>query len=174
MNTPSNSKNSPKPIISEDVADKLTSAYHTIFSLMASYGETIAVPTDKTGPKEWERVAARGFSALAARAAHIKEQEVAAFRQGVRDALAPHFDRARGEKAEYDALSPTLKAKLGAFPTFVTVPLSDVSDVFGEGTDIPVQVKKLTDMGYKMVKGANNTFSLRVDLPKSILEPAAL
>lgn len=161
-------KNAPLPIIGEDVEKKLLDAYHTIYALMASYGTPLTVPVESTGKAEWERVAVRGMNALSARQAHIREQEVAAFRQGVRDAISPHIDTARAEKEEYDSLSPTLRAKLGAFPTFITVPLSDVSDAFGEGATDQDMVKKLVAMSYKVSKGANGAYSLRVDLPKSM------
>jgi hypothetical protein len=174
MNSPTNtSKNAPLPIISEEDAETLTSAYHTIYALMASYGSAITVPVGKTGKAEWERAAARGFGALNARQAFLREQEVAAFRQGVRDAISPHIDAAREEKAEYDAAKAGMSEKvaklMAAFPTYINVPLAAVSDAFGEGVDVQGQVKKLVDMGYKVAKGANNTYSLRVDLPKSII-----
>jgi len=169
----SSQKNAQKPIISEEVADQLIGAYQTIYRLMATYGDALTTPVSETKRQDWERVAVRGLNALTALDAHRKEQEVAAFRQGVKDAIEPHLDRARADKEEYDALSPTLKARLGAFQTYILVPVSDVSEVFGEGVEVPVQVKKLTDMGYKVSKGANGTFSLRVDLPKSILGDSA-
>jgi hypothetical protein len=172
-NTTNTAKNSPKPIISEEVAEKLTSAYHTIFSLMSAYGELINTPVDKTGKEEWERTAARGFLALNARRAFLKEQEVAAFRQGVRDAIEPHIDAARAEKEEYDAAKASMSEKvaklMAPFPTHINVPMSEVSGAFGEGVDLQSQVKKLVDMGYKVTKGANGTYSLRIDLPKSIV-----
>lgn len=163
------SKNAPLPVISDEVAQELTDAYHTIYRVMAEYGTILTTPVSDTKPADWERAAVRGLKAYNARQAWIKEQEVAVFRQGVRDAISEHLDQARADKEEYDALSPTLRSKIGAFQTYILVPVTDVSHVFGEGVGVPEQVKKLTDMGYKLSKGANGAFSLRVDLPKSIL-----
>ena len=170
-----NANNAQKPIISAEVAEEITAAFHVIYRAMATYGSPLPTTSEAvaaTGAKDWERGAARGFAALAARQAWVKEQEVAAFRQGVRDAIQPHIDAAREEKEGYDAAKAGMSEKvaklLAPFPTFVLVPLSDVSDVFGAGVEIPSQVKKLTDMGYKVSKGANGAFSLRIDLPKSI------
>src|SRR5579863_10469385 len=112
----SSQKNAQKPIIS---------AYQTIYRLMADYGDALTTPVSETKRQDWERVAVRGLNALTALDAHRKEQEVAAFRQGVKDAISPHLDRAREDKEEYDALSPTLKARLGAFQTYILVPVSD-------------------------------------------------
>lgn len=162
-------KNAPKPLISEDVETQLMGAYKTILRLMNGYGETIAPTVEQAGRPEYERAAARGLIALNALQAHRKEQEVAAFRQGVKDAIAPHLDRAREEKAEFDSLSPSLRAKLGAFPTFVLVPLADVAAVF-EGASEPDMVKRLNQMSYKVNKSPNGAYSLKIDLPKSILE----
>lgn len=171
-NNTSNVRNAPKPIIPQDVADQLTDAYHTIYRLMASYGEVINTPVEQTGSKVWEATCARGFAALQARKAYLKEQEVAAFRQGVRDALEPHLDAARAEKEEYDAAKAAggiVARMLPAFPTYRDVSIDDVSHVFPEGTAVEVQVKKLSDMGYKLVKSSKGAYSLRIDLPKSIL-----
>lgn len=171
MNSPTNTaKNAPLPIVSEEVAAEITSAFHNLYRLLAGYSSTapLTMSVESTGRDEWERVAARGLSALKARQVYIQEQAVAQFRQGVRDAIAPHIDTAREDKAEYDSLSPTLKARVGAFQTHILVPLSDVSEVFPQGTQIPAQVKMLTDMGYKVSKSTAGAYSLRVELPASI------
>jgi hypothetical protein len=168
MNT-STSKPASKPIITDNVDSQITSAFQVLFNAVNTYGETVAPTFEQVGVKGWERLAARSLIAVAARQAHLKEQEVAAFRQGVRDAIEPHLDRARADKAEYDALSPTLKSRLGAFQTYILVPVSDMSEVFGSSVELPAQVKKLQDMGYKLSKSGNGTFHVRVDLPKSIL-----
>jgi len=174
MNTTTNTaKNAPKPLISEEVEGQLLGAYKTILRLMNGYGEPIAATLEQVGCREYERSAARGLNALTALQAHRKEQEVAAFRQGVKDAISPHLDTARADKEQYDALPATLKARVGAFATFILVPLSDMSGVFGEGADVQEQVKKLTQMGYKVSKSANGAYSVRVDLPKSILGDVA-
>ena len=169
-NNTSTAKNAPKPLISEEVEAQLLRAYRTILGVMNTYGETISPTVEQAGRPEYERAAARGLIALNALQAHRKEQEVAAFRQGVKDAIAPHLDTARADKEQYDALPATLKARVGAFATFILVPVSDMSGAFGEGVDVQEQVKKLTQMGYKVSKSASGSYSVRVDLPKSILE----
>ena len=174
MNTTTNTaKNAPKPIITDEVEAELTSHYTAILALMNTYGETITSTLDKAGRAEYERSAARGLIALTALQAHRKEQEVAAFRQSVKDAIAPHLDQARADKAEYDGMSATLRARIGAFQTYILVPMSDIVAAFPEGTTEQDAVKKLTQMSYKVSKSTNGTYSVRVDLPKSILENAA-
>lgn len=174
MNTTTNAaKNAPLPIVSEEVADQIVDAYHNLYRLLSTYGSVLTTPVSETGRDEWERVAARGLNALKARAAHIREQAVAEFRQGVRDAISPHIDQARQDKSEYDSMSPTLRARIGAFQTYILVPLTDVSAVFPEGTQVPAQVKMLTDMNYKVSKSANGAYSLRVELPTSITGASA-
>lgn len=171
--TPNTAKNAPKPIISDEVEAELTRAYVTILRLMNTYGETIAPTLEKAGRQEWERGASRGLNALTALQAHRKEQEVAAFRQGVKDAISPHLDTARADKEQYDALPASLRARVGAFQTFILVPVSDMSGVFGEGVPEAEQVLKLQKMGYKVSKSAQGSYSVRVDLPKSILGETA-
>lgn len=165
-------KNAPLPIISENVADDLTDAFKVIFDRMASHGAPLGITFDAAGRPEYERVAVRALDALKARQGYLKEQAVAQFRNGVRDAISPHIDAARAEKAEYDTLKATMSEKLAKmlapFPTYIMVPMSDVSEVFGEGVEVSAQVKKLVDMGYKVSKGQNNAYSLRIELPKSI------
>lgn len=165
MNTPN--KNVPKPIISDETEGALIGAFATILSHMATYGDTIS--TEKPGRAEFERAAVRAFNALDALRKDRQEREVAAYRAGVRDSLASYLDTARQEKSEYDSLSPTLRAKLGAFPTFVNVPVKDVAHVF-EGVQETDMVKKLITLGYKVSKSAQGALSLKIDLPKSILE----
>ena len=172
MNTTTNTaKNAPKPLISEDVEEKVMGAYKVLFSLLGTYGE--AIDGSKLNRAAYERISARGVNALLALQAHREEQEVAAFRQGVKDAISPHLDAARADKEQYDALPATLKARVGAFQTFILVPVSDMSGIFGEGVPEAEQVLKLQKMGYKVSKSAQNTYSLRIDLPKSILEGTA-
>jgi hypothetical protein len=169
MNNPSNvTKNAPKPIITDSVAQEITDAFQVLFNALNTYGEQVAPTFADADIAGWERVGARALNAYKARLTHLREQEVAEFRQGVRDAIVPHIDRARQDKAEYDALSPTLRARLGAFQTYILVPLSDVSDVFPQGTSVSEMVKKLTTMNYKVSKSANGAYSIRQELPASI------
>lgn len=169
MNTTVQNK-AAKPIISDETEAQILGAFRTLFTLMGNYGD--AIDSSKPGRAEFERIAARSVNALEALKADRREREVAMYRDAVRGVIASHLDTARQEKAEFDSLSPSLKAKLGAFPTFVYVPVSEVTEVFQGAPEADI-VKKLVAMSYKVAKTAGGALALKIDLPKSILEGSA-
>ena len=155
------------PIITDDVEGVIVESIHAIYNVMASHGTPL--PTwDKASSKEWGQAIERAGAALNALKAHRVEAEKAAFAEAVSEVFAPYFDTARADKADFDALPPSLRARLGVvFPTFVRVPLADLAGVF-PGVDVASQVKKLTTLGYKVGKEANGSYTVLVNLPTEI------
>jgi hypothetical protein len=177
MTTTTNSnKNAQKPIISQNVAEEITSVFVRLQQLLSATPEWLqGVDAQTTEGDKMRAVGGRAILAVAVRQEWLKEQEVAAFRDGVRAAILPHLDAARKAKEEYDAALASMSAAVRAmvkpapFPTYIHIPVSDMSEVFAEGTPVEEQVLKLKKMGYTIAKPANGAYSIRFDLPKSIL-----
>jgi len=80
------------------------------------------------------------------RAKNAQEQKV---RQALSKVLETYMATARKEKAEYDALSDSLKARLGAFDATAKVPVADLQGIL-ETSNPSVMIKKLHDLGLKI------------------------
>ena len=175
---PTNTATAFQPAIISD-----TSEERILEALEALYNITYTYKTDKEGPGAEvlpsfatckgdesfrRRITGRAHAALAVLEAHRKEQKVAAFRQGAREVILPYIETHRADMAEYASLSSSMKAKMGPFPTAVTIPVSDFAHIFATGTTVGSMVGTLKDLGYTLSKGKGDTFNVRVEVPVKV------
>jgi len=161
MNTPNVAT---KPIISEDQANEITSAFEALFASVNSYGQTIAPSFDVAGLDGWERSAARALAAIKARNAFLKEEALRAVRAAVREVVSPLINAHREAHGEYlsalETMPKVMRSLVREFPTTVDIPVSEFSTAL-EGTDSARHVSQLKELGYTLVK-VNGAFVVRV------------
>lgn len=150
-------------VISVEVAERIETSFSAIVHL-ASAVLGVEMPKDASDPEKWEKACVAALNAHSRFRKAQKEAKVRAFRQGCENVIAVARDAQKKAKEEYDALTPTLKALMPKFPTSVSIPVSDFSDIFPQGTT-PEQIRKLLkDMSYNVFKGTDGDFSVRVAL----------
>lgn len=138
--------------LSEDDADTLLSAIGKMHTVVRNMGE--GLPSwDKCSTKDRELVVVRALRMLEEKAKAERVVRHNALRAKLSGVFATYMDAARKEKAEFDAISPTLKVKLGiTFPDTVKVPVSEVAYIFGEGLTLEQVIHNLDNMSFKIGK----------------------
>lgn len=173
MNAPTNASNVVKlPIISDMSEERILDALRTLHSEIGTYGAALPSFDDMVADVgqgtdralDLARITNRAHKALGALTSHRKEEEVRAFRQGVKEALASAIELQGKARDAFLALPKEVRQFMPSFPTSVVVPVSDMSDVFPTGTPIEAQVKILHTMGYKVSK-KDKTYSIVTELP---------
>lgn len=154
-------------IMSEDDADTLLAAIGKMHSVVRNVGEGLPA-WDKCTAKDREVVVVRSLRMLEEKAKHERTIRHNALRAKLGGIFATYMNAAREEKAEFDAISPTLKAKLGiTFPDTVKVPVKAVVGCFGEGLTTEQVIHNLDNMSFKMGKGKDKGSEAYIILPFS-------
>ncbi len=161
----------PSRTVSEEVVSEVRGGLHTLYEMVKHMGE--ALPAfEKCGEKELERIAYRALSVMKAEAKYqqdvarqAKEAKRLAYRAKLQSVFAPHMETARQEKTAYDGLPASLKSKLGAFPTEVKVPVSEMMSIFGEGLTTEQVVDNLGSLDLKVGRGKEKNAPYYVILP---------
>ena len=135
----------------------------------AGKNEAINPSFDNLSTDEIGTVCVRAINAINAHEKRAKDAKDGKVRQAVNGVLETYFARARAEKEEYNALSDSLKARLGAFPTFVNVSVNDLQGVL-ETSNPSVMIKKLFDLGVckidaRSIAKAKEVKSIAIPLP---------
>jgi hypothetical protein len=175
MNTNTNAANVVKlPIISDVSEERILDALRTLHSVIGTYGAALPDFDDMLADVgqgtdqalNLGRITNRAHKALTALQQHRKEEEVRAFRQGVKEALQSAIEVQGAARDAFLALPKEVRQFMPSFPTTVVVPVSDMSDVFPTGTPIEAQVKLLHTMGYKVSK-KDKAYHIVTELPTS-------
>lgn len=161
---PTSEQKDPAPITAEQESE-IAHMLHKMYGIVGA------------GPLKWEecqndaarlKIVTNVVNALTYRRRFLRQQAFAKVRGELTTIFATYITTHRAEKEEYETLSPTLKAKLGAFPTEVKVPVKDLVSVFGEGAQEPGVAKILmSEMSYKLSDG-------RVKGPLCVILDAAM
>ena len=152
-------------VISQEDADTLMSAIRDMHSVVRNVGE--ALPSwEKCGLKDREAVVVRTLRMLEEKARHERIMRHNALRAKLAGIFVTYMNAAREEKAEFDAISPALKAKLGiTFPDTVKVPVNAVMGAFDEGLTLEQVIHNLDNMSFKIGKGKEKGAEAYIILP---------
>lgn len=160
-----NSSSATVQTISDDSADILIAALGEVYSVVQNYGDKEPLaPFNCDDAAQRETICVRALKALIHLQAVRAEEKVRRFRGAVQKVCDTYMDLACGEKEEFDGMSDNLRKRLGltTFPDTVAIPLGALVDSFPVGTPQETMIKMLHDMGYKVSKAKDNTFTLRV------------
>ncbi len=138
-------------LLSDDDADTLLASLRKMHDVVRNMGDALP-PWEKCNAVDHETIAARSLKLLTQRAKAEQARKINAIRAQLSGVFETHMNAAREEKAAYDALPATLKAKLGAFPETVKVPVSEIMGIFPTLTTEQV-VGNLTNLSFKLGKG---------------------
>jgi hypothetical protein len=104
-------------------------------------------------PKDYKVVHQQARALLSAKMVDRNEKRLSGIRIQIQSVVSTYMERARGAKAQLDALRVTMGeagAALPAFPKDVKVPLSEVRACFPTGTGDAQVFSDLEYMGYKL------------------------
>lgn len=167
---PTSTPKEPRALTSTEVS-VILAAFATIHATVNDVGETFTF--NDNDPASFDRVYNRATKALKRYKTAQREEMVRNLRSNLEGAFAPYLEAHATAKEEYDALSPTLKAMLPSFPTYVSVKLTDLSAHFPTGTSELNMVKMLADMKVECSKGKEKDAAILVRIPVSGI-PAAV
>lgn len=156
----------PKYELSQDDADTLEAGLSTLHGVVRNVGE--GLPSyEKCSLKDLETIAVRAVLLLREKAARAKEEKVRAIRAAVQGVFEAYMVQARKEKAEFDALSDSLKKRLGGtFPDTVQIPVSQLVACFDASLTTEQIIHNLSNlMSYKIGKGKERGSEAYVILP---------
>lgn len=156
--------------ISDEEADTITSALAMLHGIVKGANYSVAREKealgafDQSNTDQHQAIAVRAIKALIVRSEAMKLERVRQFRAGVEKVCRTYIDLAQMEKEEFDAMSDSLRARLGltTFPDMVSIPLGALVATFPDGMPQESMIKMLHDMGYKVGKGKDGAFTMRV------------
>lgn len=151
-------------IISDDVADRISSDFDSIVHLAQTHLGAV-MPEGATKSEMWEIAIQSAFKAHSRFRKAKKEERVREFRIGCEKVIAAARQDMATAMSEYASLSPTLKAMMPtpafaapvdtsgkAKPIMCEIPVSDFSDIFPDGTKAERILALLKDMSYTIRK----------------------
>jgi hypothetical protein len=143
-------KKAPKQFNGEQIAE-ITAHFRALHALCwdAGKGGNLNPSFDKLTFDDIGTVCVRAINALATVQQRAKNEAEQKVRQALNVVLETHIIALRKEKAEYDGLSASLKARMGAFDSSIKVSVNDLQGIL-ETSNTAVQVKKLQDLGFKI------------------------
>ena len=129
----------------------ITECLRTLHTLCwdAGKGEHLPTSFDTLTFDQIGSVCVRAINALATVQQRAKNEAEQKVRHALNAVLETYMATARAEKAEYDALSASLKARLGAFDATAKVPVEALQGILGTSNP-SVMVKRLHDLGLKI------------------------
>lgn len=153
-------------VISEEQETALVSAYQTIHSILSeSHPNMRNVAFNPTDVRILSDIASKGVVALDTLYKHRYQEQMAAVRDAIFALFAEPAREQLAAREEYDALSPALRAKLGAFDDTCALPFTEVRALFaGQNVTDPQIVGLLTSLKFKVAK-VNNTPVVIMNLP---------
>src|SRR5271165_3337963 len=139
-----------KVLNGEQIA-QITACFRTLHALCwdAGKGENLPTNFDSLTFDQIGSVCVRAINTLATVQHRAKTEADRKVREALDKALETYTSALRKEKAEYEGLSASLKARMGAFDSSIKVAVSDIQGIL-ETSNPTVMVKKLHDMGYKI------------------------
>ncbi len=152
-------------IVSEEVADKITSALKSMHGAVAAYdGATLPTFTD-CDDDAIQLICIRSINALLRRRKALRLAALDGTKAKVQGILDTHLAAQRVLKAQYDAVPAAIRPMLPPFPTTIVVPLAALVGCFPTGEAEGNVVKALHDMAFTVVKPdgrtkAKGTFSV--------------
>lgn len=151
VSNPSNAQNVSKSVVvSEDVARRTVEALTTLHTLYQSAGNNTKLPDFAAcSTTDLEVVCKRALTALVRLGESKKEQIKAQFKTKVEGVILDHMAKHLTLKAEYDSLSPSLKALMPTFSSDVVIPVTAFVAVFPKAYTSVAIAQKLIDFGYK-------------------------
>ncbi len=160
--------------ISDSDAARILEAFktlHHIISLQVSDDSPAPIAFEKLSGDDYVDVCQKALRAHKRfRSAKIEAQH-RHFRAGCDAVVKTATEAAVKAKAEFDALSPTLKAMMPAFPSTVRIPVTAFASCFPTEWAATRHAPTLKDMGY-VLDGRTKEPTVSVDLaPKVALAP---
>jgi hypothetical protein len=157
-------ENNALPIISDHTEETIHTALRMLHGALATYGNAFPSFEDMlTESTQRERITNRANRALSALSTHRREAAVAKFRSGVAEVVSPYVADAVTARAAFLTLPAEVRRFMPSFPSTVSVPVSEVAHIFGEGTPETHIVKALHTLGYKVSK-KDNTYHIVAEL----------
>jgi hypothetical protein len=140
----------PKVLNGENIAT-LLACLRTMHGIVwdAGKGENVNPSFEHLSTDEIGTVCVRAINALATVQRRAKTEADRKVREALDKALETYTSALRKEKEEYDGLSASLKARMGAFDSSIKVAVNDLQGIL-ETSNPTIMVKKLHDMGFKI------------------------
>ncbi len=169
-------------IVSEESADKLTSALRSMHGVVAAYDGAVLPTFTDCDDAALEAICVRSINALLRRRKALRLAALDGVKAKVQGILDTHLDAQRVLKAQYDAVPAAIRPMLPPFPTTIVVPLAALVGCFPTGEAEGNVVKALHDMAFTVVKPdgrtkAKGTFSVTfpyTDAAPAVEAPATL
>ena len=138
-------------VLNGEQIEQITACFRTLHSLCwdAGKGESLPTSFDTLTFDQIGTVCVRAMNAINAHEKRAKDAKEQSVRNALSKVLETYMATARQEKAEYDALSASLKARLGAFDATAKVPVEALQGILGTSNP-SVMVKRLHDLGLKI------------------------
>jgi len=144
-------------VVSEESADKLTSALRSMHGVVAAYdGATLPTFTD-CDDAALELICVRSINALIRRRKSLRLAALQGVAQKVQGILDTHLAAQRVLKAQYDAVPAAIRPMLPPFPMTIAVPVSELASCFPTGEAEGAIVKSLHDMSFTVAKPDGRT-----------------
>ena len=151
------------PVINDATEEQILSHMRSLHALVSLRGAVLPAFDDMSEPTQRDRIWGRATRALSQLSAHRREAAVSKFRASVAEVVSPYVNDARSARASFEALSADVRRFLPKFPETVSVKVSEVAHIFGEGTPESQIVKYLHTLGYKVSK-KDNTYHIVAEL----------
>ena len=133
----------------ETILSALRVIHAEVWDFTAEGKENLPARFDELTSDHMQAVCVRALRGIAHNEKVAKDAKAQRVRQSVNALLETAQETARREKAEYDSLSDSLKARIGAFPTFVNVSVDALQGVLGT-SNVGNMVKALHELGFKI------------------------
>lgn len=141
------------PIISDEDEAQIVAALAKLHAVIGNYGNPLPKLEEALADDaQRQRITNRAHKAIGALVNHRREEKVRAFRQGVADVVSPYVADAKTARTHFLAMPKEVRAFIPAFPSTVSIPVSEVASVFPTGTSEEHMNKFLHQLGYKLAK----------------------
>jgi hypothetical protein len=157
-------------VLNGEQIQQINDCFRTLHSICFDAGKGENLPTDYS-TLTFDQIGAvcvRAINALATVQKRAKDAKDQSVRNALSKVLETYMATARQEKSEYDALSSSLKARLGAFDATAKIPVNDLHGIL-ETSNPSVMVKRLHDLGFKIdgrsIAKQKNVTHIAIPLP---------
>jgi hypothetical protein len=139
-------------LVSDDSAEKLTSALKSMHGVVASYDGTTLPTFSDCSDEEYQAICIRSINALIRLRKARRLAALDGVKAKVQGVLDTHLAAQRLLKAQYDAVPAAIRPMLPPFPMQCSVPLADIVGCFPQGEAEGAIVKSLHDMSFTVSK----------------------
>lgn len=150
-----------------DILDCFRTLHHKVLGALQTCDIKPLFPTEfsKCGSEDYKLLHQQSRTLIATKRNAKWEARISGIRTNVQGVVNAYMVKARAAKAQFDALKLSMGengALLPAFPSTVTIPMSDIVGCFPSNTDMKEVWKDLNDMSFQVGKGKDDTAFVKV------------